>query len=48
MDHDPVPDRTGLLSDNGLGQASRAFRDSLGMVGVKQILVLQRRLGRLV
>ena len=39
MDHDPVPDRTGLLSDNGLGQVSSAFRDTLGMVGVKQIVV---------
>ena len=31
-------DRTKLLSDNGPGYVSRAFRDYLGMVGIKHIL----------
>ena len=31
-------DRTRLLSDNGPGYLSRAFRDSLGMVGIRHIL----------
>ena len=38
---DQVPDRPtvpGLLSDNGPGYVSRAFRDYLGMVGIKHIL----------
>ena len=34
----PVTDRTGLLSDNGPGYVSRAFRDYLGMVGIRHIL----------
>ena len=38
MDQVPVADRTRLLSDNGPGYASRAFRDYLGMVGIKHIL----------
>ena len=38
MDHDAVPDRIRLLNDNGPGQVSRAFRDSPGMVGIKQVL----------
>ena len=33
MDQVPVTDRTRLLSDNGPGYVSRAFRDYLGMVG---------------
>ena len=38
MDQVPVTDRTRLLSDNGPGYVSRAFRDYLGMVGSKHIL----------
>ena len=38
MDLVPVTDRTRLLSDNGPGYVSRAFRDYLGMVGIKHIL----------
>jgi len=38
MDQVPVTDRTRLLSDNGPGQVSRAFRDYLGTVGIKHIL----------
>ena len=38
MDKVPVTDRTRLLSDNGPGYVSRAFRDYLGMVGIKHIL----------
>ena len=38
MDQVPVADRTRLLSDNGPGYVSRAFRDYLGMVGIKHIL----------
>ena len=38
MDRVPVTDRTRLLSDNGPGYVSRAFRDYLGMVGIKHIL----------
>ena len=34
----PVTDRTRLLSDNGPGYVSRAFRDYLGMVGIRHIL----------
>ena len=34
MDLVPIEDRTRLLSDNGPGYVSRAFRDYLGMVGV--------------
>ena len=34
----PVEDRTRLLSDNGSGYVSRAFRDYLGLVGIKHIL----------
>ena len=33
-----MADRTRLLSDNGPGYVSRAFRDYLRMVGVKHIL----------
>ena len=33
-----VADRTSLLSDNGSGYVSRAFRDYLQMVGVRHIL----------
>ena len=33
MDRVPITDRTRLLSDNGPGYISRAFRDYLGMVG---------------
>ena len=38
MDRVPITDRTRLLSDNGPGYISRAFRDYLGMVGIKHIL----------
>ena len=38
MDRVPISDRTKLLSDNGPGYVSRAFRDYLGMVGIKHIL----------
>ena len=38
MDQVPIEDRTKLLSDNGPGYVSRAFRDYLGMVGIKHIL----------
>ena len=38
MDRIPITDRTRLLSDNGPGYVSRAFRDYLGMVGIKHIL----------
>jgi transposase InsO family protein len=34
----PVADRTKLLSDNGSGYVSRAFRDYLRLVGIKHIL----------
>jgi len=34
----PVEDRTRLLSDNGSGYVSRAFRDYLRLVGIKHIL----------
>ena len=34
----PVEDRTRLLSDNGSGYVSRAFRDYLNLVGIKHIL----------
>ena len=34
----PITDRTKLLSDNGPGYVSRAFRDYLGMVGIRHIL----------
>ena len=38
MDQVPIEDRTRLLSDNGPGYVSRAFRDYLGMVGIRHIL----------
>ena len=38
MDQVPIEDRTRLLSDNGPGYVSRAFRDCLAMVGIKHIL----------
>ncbi len=38
MDLVPITDRTRLLSDNGPGYVSRAFRDYLGMVGIRHIL----------
>ena len=38
MDQVPIEDRTRLLSDNGPGYVSRAFRDYLDMVGIKHIL----------
>ena len=38
MDQVPIEDRTRLLSDNGPGYVSRAFRDYLGMVDIKHIL----------
>jgi len=34
----PVEDRTRLLSDNGAGYVSRAFRDYLSLVGIRHIL----------
>jgi putative transposase len=33
----PLEDRTKLLSDNGSGYVSRAFRDYLGLVGIRHI-----------
>ena len=49
MDRVPITDRTRLLSDNGPGYVSRAFRDYLGMVGIKHILATpdQRQAGEL-
>jgi putative transposase len=38
MDEVPVEDRTKLLSDNGPGYISRAFRDYLRLVGIRHIL----------
>lgn len=38
MDIVPVQDRTRLLSDNGSGYVSRAFREYMGMVGIRHIL----------
>ena len=38
MDEVPVEDRTKLLSDNGSGYVSRAFRDYLRLVGIRHIL----------
>ena len=38
MDTVPVHDRTGLLSDDGPGYVSRAFRDYLHMVDIRHIL----------
>ena len=38
IDQVPIEDRTKLLGDNGPGYVSRAFRDYLGMVGIKHIL----------
>ena len=40
MDRVPITDRTRLLSDNGPSYISRAFRDYLGMVGIKHILAM--------
>ena len=40
MDQIPIEDRTRLLSDNGPGYVSRAFRDYLGVVGIKHILAM--------
>ena len=37
MDRVPITDTTRLLSDNGPGYISRAFRDYLGMVGIRHI-----------
>ena len=34
----PIEDRTRLLSDNGAGYVSRAFRDYLNLVGIGHIL----------
>ena len=34
----PLKDRTKLLSDNGSGYVSRAFRDYLHLVGIRHIL----------
>jgi len=34
----PLEDRTRLLSDNGSGYVSRAFRDHLNLVGIRHIL----------
>ena len=34
----PLEDRTRLLSDDGSGYVSRAFRDHLGLVGTRHIL----------
>ena len=38
MTEAPVADRTKLLSDNGSGYVSRAFRDYLNLVGIRHIL----------
>ena len=38
MDQVPITDRIKLMSDNGPGYVSRAFRDYPGMVGIKHIL----------
>ena len=38
MDRVPVRDRTRLLSDNGSGYVSRAFREYLKLVGLRHIL----------
>ena len=38
MDRVPIADRTRLLSDDGLGYVSKAFRDYLRMGGIKHIL----------
>ena len=38
MDRVPVTGRTRLLSDNGPGYVSRAFRDYVDMVGIRHIL----------
>ncbi len=38
MDDVPVEDRTRLLSDNGSGYVSRAFREYLHLVGIRHIL----------
>ena len=38
MDDVPVQDRTKLLSGNGSGYVSRAFRDYLQQVGIRHIL----------
>ena len=38
MDQVPVRDRTRLLSDNGSGYVSRAFREYLNLVGIRHIL----------
>ncbi len=38
MDEVPVKDRTKLLSDNGSGYVSRAFREYLQQVGIRHIL----------
>ncbi|MDE0720748.1 MAG: integrase core domain-containing protein, partial [Dehalococcoidia bacterium] len=35
----PLEDRTRLLSDNGSGYVSRAFRDYLSLVGIRHIRV---------
>ena len=37
MDTVPVQDRTRLLSDNGSGYVSRAFREYMGMAGIRHI-----------
>jgi len=38
MTNVPVEDRTRLLSDNGAGYVSRAFRDYLNLLGIRHIL----------
>ena len=38
MDQAPITDRIKLMSDNGPGYVSRAFRNYPGMVGIKHIL----------